>query len=66
MNSINASQDKAHIKTLLNDILPNNSMYKIKDFIVDWYVKQDFDADIFWTFISQNTNSMFSYLHLIK
>jgi hypothetical protein len=53
---------RERVKILLKEELPSSSMYKIKDFIVDWYLKQNFNPEKFWEFMSENTNSMFLFL----
>ena len=54
--------ERVYSKYFMKNIMQNTYLYKIKDFIIDWYLQQNISEYKFWQFLSKNTNSMFIFL----
>lgn len=54
--------ERAYNKHLMKNIIQHKYLYKVKDFIMDWYLDQDVGDEEFWNLISSNSHSMFLFL----
>ena len=54
--------ERLYNKHLMKNIIQHKYLYKVKDFISDWYVDQDVSDEEFWNLISSNSHSIFLFL----
>ena len=53
--------ERDYSKHLMQEIIQNKYLYKVKDFIRDWYLDQDVGDEEFWNLISLNSHSIFLF-----
>lgn len=55
-------QERNYNHYFMKNIIQNNYMYKMKDYIVDWYINNvDINDEKFWDHIGCNENALFMY-----